>query len=62
VLLAMGCDDERARGLLRLSLGRFNTQEEVARFLEILPQAVAMLTGAHNQASLAVEAVAGVPA
>ncbi|MGC1449861.1 MAG: cysteine desulfurase family protein [Candidatus Sulfotelmatobacter sp.] len=62
VLLAMGYDEERARGLLRLSLGRFNTQEEVARFLEILPRAVATLTGAQNEAPLAVEAVAGVPA
>jgi cysteine desulfurase len=44
VLLAMGYDDERARGLLRLSMGRFNTQQEVDRFLEILPCAVAALT------------------
>jgi len=44
VLLAMGYDDERARGLLRLSLGRFNTQQEVDRFLKILPQAVASVT------------------
>jgi len=44
VLLAMGYDEERARGLLRLSLGRFNTQQEVDRFLQILPQAVASVT------------------
>ena len=43
VLLAMGYDTERARGLLRLSMGRFNTQQEVDRFLEILPCAVATL-------------------
>ena len=36
VLLAMGYDAERARGLIRVSLGRFNTQGEVARFLEEL--------------------------
>jgi len=36
VLLAMGYDDERARGLIRISLGRFNTQDEVDRFLQIL--------------------------
>jgi len=41
VLLAMGYDSERARGLLRISMGRFNTQQEVDRFLQILPQAVA---------------------
>ena len=36
VLLAMGYDAEQARGLLRVSLGRFNTQEEIDRFSEIL--------------------------
>lgn len=50
VLLAMGYDAESARGLLRLSLGRFNTEQEVERFLEILPQAVAL--AAHVQRSL----------
>jgi len=44
VLLAMGYDAERARGLLRLSLGRFNTQAEIDRFLEILPRAITTLT------------------
>jgi cysteine desulfurase len=44
VLLAMGFDAEHARGLLRLSLGRFNTQAEIDRFLEILPRAVGTLT------------------
>jgi cysteine desulfurase len=60
VLLAMGYDSERARGLLRVSLGRFNTQQEVDRFLEILPRAVATLNGAakHGRPS----ASADVPA
>jgi cysteine desulfurase len=40
VLLAMGFDAIRARGTLRVTLGRFNTKVEVDRFLEILPQAV----------------------
>ena len=44
VLLAMGYDAERARGLLRLTLGRFNTQAEVDRFLNILSDALATLT------------------
>ena len=48
VLLAMGCDAERARGLIRLSLGRFNTQQEVDCFLEILPRAVATLSVPRN--------------
>jgi cysteine desulfurase len=48
VLLAMGYDDERARGLLRLSLGRFNTESEVDRFLEILPLAVAAFSDTNR--------------
>jgi cysteine desulfurase len=43
VLLAMGFDAERARGLLRITLGRFNTEAEVDRFLQILPGLVAEL-------------------
>ena len=41
VLLAMGYEAEQARGLIRVSLGRFNTQPEVDRFLSILTAAVA---------------------
>jgi cysteine desulfurase len=48
VLLAMGYDAERARGLVRVSLGRFNTQQEVDRFLEILPRAVASLNRSES--------------
>ena len=36
VLLAMGYDSERARGLVRITLGRFNTEAEVDRFVEML--------------------------
>lgn len=43
VLVAMGFDSIRARGALRVTLGRFNTEEEVDRFLEIAPQAVESL-------------------
>jgi cysteine desulfurase len=43
VLLAMGLDPIRARGSLRVTLGRFTTEAEVERFLEVLPQAVASL-------------------
>ena len=43
VLLAMGYDAERARGLIRVSLGRFNTQQEVDRFMVVLSQAVTAL-------------------
>jgi cysteine desulfurase len=41
VLLAMGFDPERARGLVRVTLGRFNTEAEVNRFLEILQKFIA---------------------
>jgi cysteine desulfurase len=41
VLLAMGFDSERAKGLIRITVGRFNTCEEIDRFLEIMPQLVA---------------------
>jgi len=43
VLVAMGFDPVRARGSLRITLGRFNTASEVERFLQILPQMVATL-------------------
>ena len=43
VLTAMGFDPIRARGSLRVTLGRFTSEAEVERFLEILPQAVASL-------------------
>ena len=46
VLLAMGYGAERARGLIRVSLGRFNTQQEVDRFLEVLPRVLSELTRA----------------
>jgi cysteine desulfurase len=45
VLLAMGYDDERARGLIRISLGRFNTHEEVAGFLEAFTPMIRSLSG-----------------
>jgi cysteine desulfurase len=37
VLQALGFDAFRARGALRLTLGRFNTEREVDRVVEILP-------------------------
>ena len=43
VLAALGLDPFKARGSLRISLGRFNTMEEADRFLDVLPQAVASI-------------------
>jgi cysteine desulfurase len=49
VLLAMGFDPVRARGSLRVTLGRFTTEAEVERFLRVLPQAVAALRPAATR-------------
>ena len=38
ILMAMGMDPVRARGSLRITLGRFNTDLEVDTFLEVLPR------------------------
>jgi cysteine desulfurase len=54
ILEAMGFDNGRARGLLRVTLGRFNTEDEVERFLRILPQAVASLTPCEKETSYAI--------
>jgi len=54
VLEAMGFDSQRARGLLRVTLGRFNTEEEVDRFLNTLPGALASLTPAESNLEYAI--------
>jgi cysteine desulfurase len=41
VLLAMGASPERALSALRFSLGRYTTQEEIERVLEVMPDIVA---------------------
>ena len=43
VLSAMGFDPFRARGALRITLGRFNTESEAEDFLTVFPKAVAEL-------------------
>ncbi|WP_110953193.1 cysteine desulfurase NifS [Anaerosinus massiliensis] len=43
VLLAMGLTHEIAHGSLRISLGRDNTEEDIAYTLEVLPQIIARL-------------------
>jgi cysteine desulfurase len=47
VLLAMGFDPVRARGSLRITLGRFTTDAEVDRFIEIFPRIVGSLTSIY---------------
>jgi cysteine desulfurase len=51
VLEAMGYDAFKARGSLRITLGRFNTLEEMQRFLGVLPQAVQSLRPITSRAS-----------
>jgi cysteine desulfurase len=43
VLTAIGRDPIAARGALRVSLGRDNTEAEIERFMEVLPQALGRL-------------------
>lgn len=43
VLLAMGLSQQRARGSLRLSLGKQNTKEEVDLAIKVIPETVARL-------------------
>jgi len=43
VLLALGLPHEQAHASLRFSLGKWNTEEEIDRVLEVLPQIVARL-------------------
>jgi cysteine desulfurase len=44
ILLAMGMDTERARGSLRITLGRFTTNLEVDTFIHALPRAIRNLS------------------
>ncbi len=43
VLLAMGLSHEQAHGSLRFSLGKWTTEEEIGRVVEVLPAIVAKL-------------------
>jgi cysteine desulfurase len=45
VLLAIGRPPELAHGSLRLSLGRYNTEEEVDYILKVVPELVSYLRG-----------------
>ncbi len=47
VVLAMGYDEQRARGALRLTLGHTSTDADVDRFLAALPEAVDRAQRAH---------------
>jgi cysteine desulfurase len=53
-LTAMGLDPIRARGSLRITLGRGNTESEVDRFLEVLPAIVKSLQTVASHSGFAV--------
>jgi cysteine desulfurase len=53
-LTAMGFDPIRARGSLRITLGRGNTEDEITRFLEVLPSAVSSLESIASHAGFGV--------
>jgi cysteine desulfurase len=56
VVLAMGYERESARGLIRISLGRFNTEQEVDHFVEILLREVKALNVAGAASTLSITA------
>ncbi len=43
ILLALGVSHERAHGSLRFTLGKWTTEEDIDRVLEVLPRVVARL-------------------
>jgi cysteine desulfurase len=43
VLISMGLQPEQAHGTVRLSIGRFTTNEEVNHLLKVLPEIVSKL-------------------
>ncbi|MGA7676199.1 MAG: cysteine desulfurase family protein [Rhizomicrobium sp.] len=49
VLSALGFDPFRARGSIRITLGRFNAEDEIERFLEVLRREVAGLRPITSQ-------------
>lgn len=48
VLLAMGFPEERVRGAIRFSLGRFNTEKEIGEMLEKIPPLIQRLRIIQN--------------
>jgi cysteine desulfurase len=50
-ILALGYSREEARGAVRFSLSRWNTDAEIDRVLALLPEAVAAARGARTEAA-----------
>jgi cysteine desulfurase len=55
ILQAMGFDALRARGSLRVTLGRFNTEIDVERLLHVLPQALRSLRPLTSYPAMPIE-------
>ena len=53
VLRAMNLSDERLRGSVRFSFGRFNTEAEIDRALEIVPRVIAKLRALSPRGAVA---------
>jgi cysteine desulfurase len=49
ILLAMGMDEVKARGSLRITLGRFTTEHEVHTFIHALPRAIRNLSSVESR-------------
>jgi cysteine desulfurase len=58
VLLAMGCDDRRARGSLRFSLGHNSTDADVDKVLAVIGPVVERAQRAGSAAGRSREALA----
>jgi cysteine desulfurase len=52
VLLALGMSKDLAKGSLRLTLGKHNTEEEVNKVLDVLPTLVAKLRSTPYMATI----------
>jgi cysteine desulfurase len=57
VLRAMKVSDDRARGSMRFSFGRFNTETDVDKAIEIVPKAIAKLRGLSSASAVRESAV-----
>jgi len=56
VLRAMKVNDERARGSMRFSFGRFNRETDVDKALEVVPNAISKLRGLSSASAVRVSA------
>ncbi len=57
VLRAMGLSNDEARGVLRFSFGRFNTDDDVERAIEVVPGVIAKIRQADSRGKSLARAV-----